>query len=197
MADIEVTLLKCPELPNTVQGDGRYLMSLLKDYLEAITIQTNLANGFTAEEINPDLGLYPTPRNFFLAFNRLGGEFSWSHLLDISELAYYELRTDTNIGEQTGLLERTIDVTSYVMPVKRSGSAFLYAVNKDGKYSNPSEIKYAKPFPDSPQDIALTSSASGQLITFGAIPSNCIGANNTQLKIMYISLPTTCLALRQ
>ena len=58
MADIEVELIRCPDLPNTIQGDGRYVMSLLKSYLGQINDQVNLANGFTAEEMmKPMVGI--------------------------------------------------------------------------------------------------------------------------------------------
>lgn len=176
MADIEVELIRCPDLPNTIQGDGRYVMSLLKSYLGQINDQVNLANGFTAEEINPELGDYVTPRNFFLSFSRLGGELTWSPLYDETNLAYYEVRSDTKIGEQTGLLDRTTENNSYNLPLTRTSIIYLYAVSKDGKYSNPSKLEYTKPFPDSPQDISFTNTSEGVLITFTEIPTNCIGA---------------------
>lgn len=176
MADIEVELIKCPALPNTIQGDGRYVMALLKSYLEQVSVQVNLANGFSAEEINPELGDYVTPRNFYLSFSMLGGEFTWDHLYDVSNLAYYEVRTDTNVGNNAGLLERTIDNSSWSLPTNRVGTVYLYAVSKEGKVSNPSVLNYTKPYPDSPSDISITNSLEGTLITFSEIPSNCLGA---------------------
>ena len=151
-------------------------MALLKSYLEQISVQVNLANGFSAEEINPELGDYVTPRNFYLSFSMLGGQFTWDHLYDVSDLAYYELRTNQNRGETSGLLERTIDNNSWIMPNNRVGTVYLYAVNKEGKYSNPSVLNYTKPYPDSPSDISITNSLEGTLITFSEIPTNCIGA---------------------
>ena len=174
---IEKQILTAPTLPNHIQGDGRYLMSLLKSFLEQTATQVNLANGFSAEEIDPNIGAYPMPRNFFLSFTRLGGEFTWDHLNDISNLAYYELREDKNIGSPIGLLERTLDTSSTKLPVNYVATVYLYAVSKDGVYSNPSTINYTKPRPDAPTDISITKTNEGTLITFLAIPSNCIGAN--------------------
>lgn len=116
MADLEKKILEAPKLPNHIQGDGRYLMSLLKSFLEQSVEQINLANGFSAEEINPEAGGYPMPRDFFLSFTRLGGELNWSHIYDVSNLAYYELRMDDNIGSSFGLLERTIENHSVMLP---------------------------------------------------------------------------------
>lgn len=177
MADLEKKILEAPKLPNHIQGDGRYLMSLLKSFLEQTAEQVNLANGFSAEEINPEAGGYPMPRDFFLSFTRLGGELSWSHIYDVSNLAYYELRMDDNIGSSFGLLERTIENHSVMLPPNYVDSVYLYAVSKDGNYSNPSVINYSKARPDAPQDLTVTKTSEGTLITFLEIPSNCIGAN--------------------
>lgn len=178
MATTQKTKLTVPNLPTTVQGDGRYLMSLLKSFLEQSTAQINLANGFTAEEIEEGSdGAVQTPRDFRLTFTRLGGEFSWSHIRDIENLAYYELRTDTNYGSNMGLLERTIDRSSLIMPINPIGKVYLYAFNKDGEVSNPAELLYNKPRPDAPTDISITVNNEGTLISFSEIPSNCIGAH--------------------
>lgn len=176
--ELEKEILKAPTLPNIVQGDGRYLMSLLKSYLETATNQINLANGYTAEELDPSSeNAVETPKHFTLTFNRLGGTFSWDHISDVTNLAYYELRTDINVGSRYGLLDRTIDTNSMKMGAYYNDTVYLYAVMKDKQYSNPSKITYTKPRPISPGDIALTKNNEGTLITFLEIPTNCIGAN--------------------
>ena len=149
-------IVRLPNLPKSIQGDGRYLMSLLQEAMQEIALQVNLANGFSAEEINPESGKYPTPRNFFLSFTRLGGTLSWSRIADESNLAYYEVRTDTNIGNAYGLLERTTANTSSKLPPDATGTVYLYAVSKDAEASNPSQLTYTKPRPDAPTDITLS-----------------------------------------
>ena len=56
MADEELKkkIINVPNLPNIVQGDGRYLMTLLNNFLKSMATQVNFANGFSAEEINPE-----------------------------------------------------------------------------------------------------------------------------------------------
>jgi hypothetical protein len=176
--DIAKQLIRPPNLPDTVQGDGRYLMRLLKKYLEDQAIQLNLANGFTADEINAtDPNAAYTPRHFMLTFDRLGGHFTWDPPADISKLAYYELRTDTNVGSSKNKLDGPIyDTQSDNLPTNYAGTVYLYSVNRDGSYSNPSRLSYTKTRPYAPQDIALTKNNEGTLITFLDIPSNCIGA---------------------
>ncbi|MCD7811971.1 MAG: hypothetical protein LUG91_09040 [Ruminococcus sp.] len=181
MSDIEVELIKCPTLPKTIQGDGRYVMSLLAAYLEQVSTQVNLANKFSAEEIEPDTNTntnaLATPNNFYLSFGRTGGTLTWTHLEDISGLAYYELRADTHVGEEIGLLERTASNTSTALPVDRVATVYLYAVNRDGVASAATAITYTKAYPDAPNNISIAGSSDGALVTFTAIPNNCIGAN--------------------
>lgn len=176
--DIEVTLIEAPTLPTTVKGDGRYLMTLLNEYLEELSIQVNLANGFTAEEIaDSEENDYITPKNLYVEFTRTGGTIHWSHITDLSNFAYYEVREDTNVGEQIGLLERTVYNYSYVFPSSYSDTIYLYAVSLDAAVSNVTSVSYTKARPDEPNDIAVTSNDQGSLITFSEIPSDCIGAN--------------------
>ncbi len=180
MADenLEKQMIKAPVLPNVVQGDGRYVMALLKDFLQSATNQINLSNGFSAEDIAPgEAGDYPTPANFTLSFNRLGGLLVWDHIKDVTFLLYYELRTNANIGNANGLLDRTVDNSSYKMSAYYSDTLYLYAVSKENKHSNPSILNYTKPRPEAPRDISLTKNNEGTLITFLEIPLNCIGAN--------------------
>lgn len=183
MADLEKKILEAPKLPNHIQGDGRYLMSLLKSFLEQTATQVNLANGFSAEDLAPEEGAYITPKNFFLSFTRLGGEFTWQHIYDVSNLAYYELRTDTDVGTPAGLLERTLENNSTKMSINYSDTVYLYAVSKDGEISDPAIISYNKARPDAPTGITTTKSENGILVSFSEIPSNCVGAhiyvNNT------------------
>jgi len=177
MADtIEKKIVEAPSLPTTVQGDGRYLMSILKKYLEESSTQINLANGYSASDLknNGDSG---TPQDFIVDFNRNGVLFTWKHLADITSLAYYELRTNTNVGSTVGLLDRTYDNQSTNALVSYVDTVYLYAIYKNATYGTPATLTYTKPRPDTPTDIALTKNNEGTLITFLDIPSNCIGAN--------------------
>lgn len=176
MAEIEKTILTVPDLPAVVKGDGRYVMSLLRQFLRDTAEQVNLANGFTAEEIYPSTDVQ-TPRNFFLSFDRLGARFTWDHIRNIDTLLYYELRTNENVGSDIGLLERTRETESVALPIEYSADVYLYAVTEGGKVSAPAKISYTKSRPEEPEDLSLTKNNEGTLITFLDIPTNCIGAN--------------------
>lgn len=166
-----------PELPNTIQGDGRYFLSLMRKYLKSVNEQVNVANGFTADDVDASTkGDFPMPKNFTLTFDRLGGVLNWD-AVDDESLAYYELRTDSNIGAAYGLLEKTTATSSTILPQTASGKIYLFAISRDGKISNGRTITYNKPRPSEPSDISFTKNNEGTLITFLEIPSNCIGVN--------------------
>lgn len=178
MAEDKPRVLKAPELPNVVKGDGRYLMTLLRQFLSDTAREVNLANGFTAEEIQSEgTGKVPTVKNFHLTFDRLGGLLAWDHTSKISDLAYYEIRTDKNVGSDSGLLERTRENTSTKLPLTYVGRVYCFVVLRDGEGSSGAEIRYTKARPSAPEDLALTKDQQGTLLSFLAIPLDCIGAN--------------------
>lgn len=167
--------LQMPDLPSVVQGDGRHVMSLLRKYLKEMSVQINLANDFEGE---PETGSgLAAPSGFVLRFGVDGGEFSWKDVSYLEELAYYELRTNTYVGSAVGLLDRTTEITSTKMPANYQATVYLYAVLKNGTYSNASILTYTKARPEAPQKINLTKNDQGTLIQFTEIPLDCIGAN--------------------
>lgn len=176
--EIKAKIITAPDLPTVVKGDGRYLMTLLREFLTETAREVNIANGFTAEEIeSTEKGKIAAPKNFRLTFDRLGGHLSWNHIYGVDNLAYYEVRTNTSAGSDVGLLERTRDNQSDKLPLSYVGHIYLLAITKDGKASNWSEIHYTKARPTAPTDLALTKDQQGTLVSFLAIPSDCIGAN--------------------
>lgn len=177
MADIEKKLVDIPELPNVIKGDGRYVMSQIRKYLKEVSIQVNLANGFTAEEIQPSPSGLAAPANFVLQFDSTGGHFSWRHVGYLEKLAYYEVRLNDHVGSSVGLLDRTTETTSDVMPSSASGTVYLYAVCSDGTYSAASILNYNKVRPEAPQDISMTRNEQGILVTYTFVPLDCIGAH--------------------
>lgn len=177
MADIQKKVLHAPNLPAAIQGDGRYLLSLLRSILTEQAVQINAANSFTSDDVNADKeGKVLSPRNFRLTFSRLGGLLQWDHSLDAKDLNYYEVRTNKNVGSEFGLLERTTLAQSDRLPPTYVGHIFLFAIDKQGQVSHPSELSYTKARPTKPRDVALTKTQEGTLVTFLDIPFDCIGA---------------------
>lgn len=144
MADYKKQVLSMPDLPTAIQGDGRQLISLLRKYLKSVNEQVNVANGFTADDVDAsNKGDFQMPRNFTLTFDRLGGVMNWDSI-ENDDLAYYELRTNANVGNANGLLERTTATSSLVIPPTASGKIYLFAVSKEGKVSNGRTLSYNK-----------------------------------------------------
>ena len=189
MAEIQKKVLHTPTLPTAIQGDGRYLLSLLRSFLADQTAQINAANSFTADEVEADKeGEILSPRNFRLTFSRLGGILQWDHSLDAKNLNYYEVRTNKNIGSEFGLLERTTLAESYRLPASYVGRIFLFVIDRLGQVSAPSELSYTKARPTKPRDLTMTKTQEGTLITFLEIPLDCIGAYVYINEVRYASV---------
>ena len=177
MAEIQKKVLHTPPLPTAIQGDGRYLLSVLRSFMQEQTTQINAANSFTAAEVEADKeGKILSPRNFRLTFSRLGGILQWDHALSAKDLNYYEVRTNKNVGSEFGLLERTTRAESSRLPVTYAGRIFLFVIDRLGQVSAPSELSYTKARPTKPRDLTMTKTQEGTLITFLEIPFDCIGA---------------------
>lgn len=153
-------------------------MTLLRQFLTETAREVNLANGFTAEEIKSDgTSKVSDVKNFHLTFDRLGGLLEWDHTSKVDDLAYYEIRTNANVGSEIGLLERTRENTSTKLPLTYVGHVYCYVVLKDGEASAGAVIRYTKARPVAPTDLALTKDQQGTIVSFLAIPLDCIGAN--------------------
>lgn len=176
MSEIEKEYIEVPDLPNVVQGDGRYLMTQLRKYLASIAQQVNLANGFKSKEETGTSGI-AAPSNFTLTFSMEGGLFKWDDPTYYKQLAYYEVRTNTHVGTTLGLLDKTSDNFSTKMPLSFAGRVYLYAILQDGSVSNGAILDYNKRRPEKPQDINLSKNEQGTLVNFTFVPLDCIGAH--------------------
>lgn len=176
--------IEAPDIPNVVQGDGRYFANLLRKYLATIAEQVNLANGFEANEEIGQSGISP-PAHFTLTFSMNGGLFQWSYPNYINRVKYYEIRKDTHVGTMLGLIDRTVENHSSKMPTSYAGTIYLYAVLTGGTASNGSRLDYNKARPEAPQDISLTKNDQGTIVNYTWVPTDCMGAHIYINGVMY------------
>lgn len=102
---------------------------------------------------------------------------SWKEVTN-TDIAFYEIRTDDNAGDETaGLLARTNNLSAILPLTERSGKLYLYAKSAIGKYSTPAILQYNKPIPKKPNPPVLTSTIGGFGLTAEAIPNDCAGMN--------------------
>ena len=102
---------------------------------------------------------------------------NWKEVTN-TDVAFYEIRTDDNAGDETaGLLARTNNLSTILPLTERSGKLYLYAKSAIGKYSAPAILQYNKPIPKKPNSPVLTSTIGGFGLTAEAIPKDCAGMN--------------------
>lgn len=96
--------------------------------------------------------------------------FKWSDVPD-SDVMYYEVRTDTNVGSPVGLLGKTQSTSIDVNLMKRKGTVYVYSVNTLKKYSYPAKVTYNYPKPDAPSYIHFTEALRGVNVLVAPFPA--------------------------
>lgn len=115
------------------------------------------------------------PTNFKLTFGDTA-KVSWDEVTN-TDVAFYEIRTDTVVGTSAGLLLRTTDIQASLTLTDRSGNLYVFARNVIGQYSTGATLSYNKPKPKAPTNIEVKALQGGVAVRFAAIPSGCKGAN--------------------
>lgn len=96
--------------------------------------------------------------------------FKWSDVPD-SDVMYYEVRTDTNVGSPVGLLGKTQSTSIDVNLMERKGTVYVYSVNTLKKYSYPAKVIYNYPKPDAPSYIHFTEALRGVNVLVAPFPA--------------------------
>lgn len=97
--------------------------------------------------------------------------FKWSDVPD-SDVMYYEVRTDTNVGSTVGLLGKTQSTSLDVNLTERKGTVYVYSVNTLKKYSYPAKVTYNYPKPDAPSYIHFTEALRGVNVLVAPFPAH-------------------------
>jgi hypothetical protein len=118
----------------------------------------------TAKETVPSQP-YNLTYNFTKAFT-----FMWSDIPD-SDVMYYEIRKDTNVGSAIGLLGKTQSTSIDVNLMERKGTVYVYSVNTLKKYSYPAKVTYNYPKPDAPSYIHFTEALRGVNVLVAPFPA--------------------------
>ena len=155
-------------IPNAKVGDTYMIRAIAKGSTGLVSEYTSpIYCTVTAKKVIP-----PQPYDFSFDFTS-EIYFSW-RCEGIENLDYFELRSNTSIGDNNGLLART-NSTSYVFnKLARKGVVYLFAVNKQGAYSYPVTCEYEQPIPNAPV-ISTSSTMTGMVISVGDLPSGVIG----------------------
>lgn len=100
--------------------------------------------------------------------------FRWDDVSD-SDVIYYELRLNENVGSLIGMLGRTPDTSIVVNLTSRVGTVYLYAINSLKKASYPAKVKYNYPKPTAPKSITFSEIPRGVNISVEEFPVNAVG----------------------
>ncbi len=129
-------------------------------------------------KVTPRATVPPQPHNLTYDFTN-DFIFTWDDVED-SDATYYELRTNTNCGETVGLLAKVFSSSATVRITSRTGTAYVYAINRQGKYSYPASCKWNYPKPNAPAIINFAETPLGMNIKLPFFP---LGVHKARLYI--------------
>lgn len=159
-------------IPQAVVGDKYLIAVCTKDTFGEVT------NPDSSPQIKILVALKTeipnTPDGFTVEFGATATA-SWQEVTN-TDIAFYEIRRDSNAGEESeNLLARTNNLSAILPLTQRTGKLFLFARSAIGKYSAPAELTYNKTVPRKPKPPKLKDSIRGFGVTAEPIPSGSVG----------------------
>ena len=116
-----------------------------------------------------------TPDGFTIRFAEQA-IYNWREVTN-ADVDYYEVRLNTAVGNDDGLLAKSSNTTASSLLQNRQGTVYLYAHNPVKGYSAPAMLEYNVPKPITPTDVTVKTTMNGLVVTYSPIPSGAHHAN--------------------
>ena len=116
-----------------------------------------------------------TPDGFTIRFAEQA-IYNWREVTN-ADVDYYEVRLNTAVGSDDGLLAKSSNTTASSLLQNRQGTVYLYAHNPVKGYSAPAMLEYNVPKPITPTDVTVKTTMNGLVVTYPPIPSGSHHAN--------------------
>lgn len=159
-------------IPQALAGDVYKIAVCTKDRWGNVT-DPDFAP-YTTVRIAIKSDMPTTPEGVSITFDTVP-HVQWQEVTN-TDIAYYEVRSDTFPGEGgAALLARTNSTTTAVTLTHRSGTIYVYAKNALGKYSAPAILTYNKPAPPAGKNVVIQSNIATIGIVADPLPEGCIG----------------------
>lgn len=159
-------------IPQALAGDVYKIAVCTKDRWGNVT-DPDFAP-YTTVRIAIKSDMPTTPEGVSITFDTVP-HVQWQEVTN-TDIAYYEVRSDTFPGEGgAALLARTNSTTTAVTLTHRSGTIYVYAKNALGKYSAPAILTYNKPAPPAGKNVVIQPNIATIGIVADPLPEGCIG----------------------
>ena len=116
-----------------------------------------------------------TPDGFTIRFAEQA-IYNWREVTN-ADVDFYEVRLNTAIGNDDGLLAKSSNTTASSLLQNRQGTVYLYAHNPVKGYSAPAMLEYNVPKPITPTDVVVKTTMNGLVVTYASIPTGSHHAN--------------------
>lgn len=159
-------------IPQALAGDVYKIAVCTKDRWGNVT-DPDFAP-YTTVRIAIKSDMPTTPEGVGITFDTVP-HVQWQEVTN-TDIAYYEVRSDTFPGEGgAALLARTNSTTTAVTLTHRSGTIYVYAKNALGKYSAPAILTYNKLAPPAGKNVVIQPNIATIGIVADPLPEGCIG----------------------
>lgn len=116
-----------------------------------------------------------TPEGFTIRFAEQA-IYNWREVTN-ADVDFYEVRLNTAVGSDDGLLAKSSNTTASSLLQNRQGTVYLYAHNPVKGYSAPAILEYNVPKPITPTDVVIKTNMNGLVATYAPIPAGSHHAN--------------------
>ena len=116
-----------------------------------------------------------TPDGFTIRFAEQA-IYNWREVTN-ADVDFYEVRLNTAVGNDDGLLAKSSNTTASSLLQDRQGTVYLYAHNPVKGYSAPAILEYNVPKPITPTDVTVKTTMNGLVVTYAPIPAGSHHAN--------------------
>lgn len=156
----------------------RAYFTLMQSELSSVKIVTRnsirVSSGVVAEIVSVDESYIPNaPTNINITLLE-NFHVSWSKVTNVT-VKHYEVRTNTDVGNDNGLIAVTNDYACFTNSVAgRTGTIYVYAVSETGKYSAPAVKTYSFATPVAPT-FTVDSALKTVYLSYSNKPNYCYG----------------------
>ena len=116
-----------------------------------------------------------TPDGFTIRFAEQA-IYNWREVTN-ADVDFYEVRVNTVVGNDDGLLAKSSNTTASSLLQNRQGTVYLYAHNPVKGYSAPAILEYNVLKPITPTDVTVKTTMNGLVVTYSPIPIGSHHAN--------------------
>ena len=156
-----------------VSVTGRYGFAIKAVNRSGILSETPATASITAEVMAGSIAAPDMPHSGEVQMDKGLTRVAWEAVTN-TYIDYYEVRTNSNVGQLAGRLAKTADIRTVVTLKERTGTVYIYGHNPKKGYGEPLALRYDFPAPTAPV-LQIKETLQGFTIAINDRPANALG----------------------